>query len=217
MRRVPAKTKTEVFGLFPVPVMRVRGALTKSHVRRLVNHFSPLAMGGKRDKRWAKSYSSTEMLQAKDDPMMAEAAECVQPHLVEFGQLLFGEEIDWAVREMWVNVLEKQGNQRLHNHANSFASGVIYLTATHPDSRTEFRRSVTGTDFYFKNNHPGVKHGPFNMERWVSPKAAAGDLLLFPSYLMHFVPPNVGERRITMAFNAVPKRLNAWGYTVTLG
>ena len=28
------------------------------------------------------------------------------------------------------------------------------------------------------------------------------------------VPPNAGERRITLAFNAIPARLDSWGYTV---
>jgi hypothetical protein len=31
---------------------------------------------------------------------------------------------------------------------------------------------------------------------------------------MHAVPPNRGERRITLAFNAIPLRLDSWGYVV---
>jgi ectoine hydroxylase-related dioxygenase (phytanoyl-CoA dioxygenase family) len=42
-----------------------------------------------------------------------------------------------------------------------------------------------------------------------------GDVILFPSYLMHAVPPNPGERRVTMAFNAIPSRLDSWGYAVS--
>jgi hypothetical protein len=38
--------------------------------------------------------------------------------------------------------------------------------------------------------------------------------MLFPSYLMHAVPANAGERRITMAFNAIPTHLDSWGYRV---
>jgi hypothetical protein len=34
---------------------------------------------------------------------------------------------------------------------------------------------------------------------------------------MHAVPPNPGERRITMAFNAIPSRLESWGYAITFG
>ncbi|MBI2733849.1 MAG: hypothetical protein HYX44_11275, partial [Aquabacterium sp.] len=47
-----------------------------------------------------------------------------------------------------------------------------------------------------------------------SPAPQPGDLVLFPSYLMHAVPPNEGERRITLALNAIPVRLDSWGYAV---
>ena len=41
-----------------------------------------------------------------------------------------------------------------------------------------------------------------------------GDMVLFPSYLMHAVPPNAGERRVTLSFNAIPTRLDSWGYII---
>ena len=63
-------------------------------------------------------------------------------------------------------------------------------------------------------DHPGAAQGPYNADKWVSPEPAPGDLALFPSYLMHAVPPNAGEQRITLAFNAIPTRLNSWGYEV---
>jgi hypothetical protein len=43
---------------------------------------------------------------------------------------------------------------------------------------------------------------------------APGDLVLFPSYLLHAVPPNQGERRITLSFNAIPGALDSWGYGI---
>jgi len=41
--------------------------------------------------------------------------------------------------------------------------------------------------------------------------------VLFPSYLMHAVPQNQGQRRITMSFNAIPSGLDSWGYAVKFG
>jgi len=32
---------------------------------------------------------------------------------------------------------------------------------------------------------------------------------------MHAVPPNQGERRITMPFNAIPTHLDSWGYRIS--
>ena len=40
------------------------------------------------------------------------------------------------------------------------------------------------------------------------------DLVLFPSYVLHAVPPNQGERRIPMSFNAIPGGFNSWGYSI---
>jgi len=127
---------------------------------------------------------------------------------------MFGERIGWALKEMWVNVLAPGGHQAMHNHANSFISGVVYLTPTHPGSQTVFMKSPGGHDFAFRNDHARVTPGPFSADKWISPAPSPGDLVLFPSYLMHAVPPNRGERRITLSFNAIPARLDSWGYTI---
>ena len=68
------------------------------------------------------------------------------------------------------------------------------------------------TDFAFRNEHAATTPGPFSADKSVSPAPQAGDLVLFPSYPMQAVPPKPGEQRITMAFNAIPTRLDSWGY-----
>jgi len=181
-------------------------------VRALVAHFSDQAV---RENNASAKLSHTAMLRPGDSPLFVQAAARITPKLAEFGALLFGEQLGWALKEMWVNVLDTGGRQAMHNHANSFISGVVYLTPTHPASQTVFMKSPGGHDFAFKNDHAGTKHGPYNSDKWISPAPEPGDLILFPSYLMHAVPPNPGERRITMAFNAIPTRLDSWGYAVT--
>jgi hypothetical protein len=52
--------------------------------------------------------------------------------------------------------------QARHDHANSFAAGVIYLTTTHPGSQTVFMKWPGGTDFAFRNDHAGMTPGPYN-------------------------------------------------------
>ncbi len=204
----------EVIGLFPTPFMRVPATLPPELVSRLVEHFSSLAL---RDNNTSANLSHTEMLRPGDSPYLVEAAALITPKLSEFGALLFGERMGWSIKEMWVNVLDNGGYQAMHNHANSFISAVVYLTPTHNSSRTVFMKSPGGTDFAFKNDHAGVATGPYNAEKWISPQPEPGDLVLFPSYLMHAVPPNAGERRITLAMNAIPAQLESWGYTVKFG
>lgn len=204
----------EVFGLFPVPLMRVGGALPPALVGGLAAHFAGQAVNANNS---SEQLSHTTMLRPQDSPLFVQAAALLTAPLADFGALLFGERLGWSIKEMWVNVLDSGGRQAMHNHANSFISGVVYLTPTHPDACTVFMKSPGGTDFAFRNDHARTTPGPYNADKWVSPQPEPGDLILFPSYLMHAVPPNPGERRITMAFNAIPTRLDSWGYAVTFG
>jgi hypothetical protein len=203
---------SEVIGLFATPLMRLPAALPRGLVDALVQHFGGLAA---RDNNASANLSHTEMLRPGDSALFVQAAALITPGLVEFGALLFGERLGWSIKEMWVNVLDTGGRQAMHNHANSFVSGVVYLTESHADAQTVFMKSPGGTDFVFRNDHAGTAPGPYSADKWVSPHAAPGDLLLFPSYLMHAVPPNPGAQRITMAFNAIPTRLESWGYAVS--
>jgi uncharacterized protein (TIGR02466 family) len=204
----------EVFGLFPIPFMRAPGTLPEALVAGLVGRFAGLAT---QDNSSSRNLSHTEMLRPTDSPLLGEAARLVAPKLVEYGAHLLGERLPWLLKEMWVNVLDSGGRQAMHNHANSFVSGVVYLTRTHPGSQTVFMKSPGGTDFLFKNDHAQMKPGEFNADKWVSPAPDPGDMVLFPSYLMHAVPPNQGERRVTLSFNAIPAQLNSWGYVIKFG
>ena len=202
----------EVVGLFPTPFMRVPAALRPELVSGLVAHFSARAA---QENNSSANLAHTAMLRPSDSPLLVEAAGAITPLLGDFGALMFGERLGWSLKEMWVNVLDTGGRQAMHNHANSFISGVAYLTHTHPEARTVFMRPLGGSDFSFKNDHAGVQTGRYNADKWISMPPEPGDAVLFPSYLMHAVPPNPGERRITLAFNAIPTQLDSWGYKIS--
>jgi Putative 2OG-Fe(II) oxygenase len=204
----------EVFGIFPTPFMRAPSTLGRPLVAQLLDHFTAQAM---RDNNSSANLSHTDMLRPGDNPLLGAAAELITPKLVEFGLQLFGERLRWGLKEVWVNVLDHGGRQAMHNHANSFISGVVYLTATHASSQTVFMKSPGGHEFSFKNDHAGVTPGQFSADKWVSPAPEPGDMVLFPSYLMHAVPPNQGARRVTLSFNAIPAELNSWGYVIRFG
>ena len=160
----------EVIGLFPTPFMRVPGALRRDLVTGLVEHFSAIARSGE---QFVANLSHTAMLRPSDSPLLVEAAALITPLLADFGALLFGERLGWSLKEMWVNVLDTGGRQAMHNHANSFISGVVYLTPTHPDARTVFMKSPGGTDFSFKNDHAGGDHGTVQRRQVDQPAARA--------------------------------------------
>ena len=197
--------------LFPIPLLRSPQLLGQA--------LNEAAVAAIRNARIESNLRSdqlfhTEVADPRDNKLFQEIAELVGPKLVDFGVLLFGEKLRWTVKEMWTNMLEKGGNQTLHSHANSFVSGIIYLTPSHPACRTVFMRPLGGPDFSFRHHTRSAAMGPFNAGKYVLPEAEPGDLVLFPSYLYHEVPRNQGEQRITVSFNAIPDSLDCWGYRI---
>jgi uncharacterized protein (TIGR02466 family) len=201
----------EAFGLFPTPFLRVPKALDDALVRGLVEHFAAAAV---EPNKASGELSHTAMLRPEDSPLLVQVAERVLPKIEDMGALMFGERLAWTLKEMWVNVLETGGSQSMHHHANSFVPGVVYLTPTHADAQTVFLRSAGTGEFVFRNVHARTTATPFTADRWIGPVPAPGDLVLFPSHLLHAVPANPGGRRITLAFNAIPERLDSWGYAI---
>jgi uncharacterized protein (TIGR02466 family) len=198
--------------LFPIPLMRSPGLLSPE--------LKDAAVAAIRSSRIETNLRSgqlfhTEVADPRDNNLFQTIADLTLPKLVEFGELLFGEKLSWTVKEMWTNMLEAGGNQTMHAHANSFISGIFYLTPSHPASRTVFIRPPGGSDFSFRHHTRSAAIGPYNAGKYVLPEAEPGDLVLFPSYLYHEVPRNQGEQRITIAFNAIPDHLDCWGYRVT--
>src|SRR5258705_889882 len=134
--------------LFPIPLLRSPQLLSPA--------LNEAAVAAIRHARIESNLRSdqlfhTEVADPRDNKLFQEIAELVGPKLVDFGVLLFGEKLRWTVKEMWTNMLEKGGNQTLHSHANSFVSGIIYLTPSHPACRTVFMRPLGGACFFVRH------------------------------------------------------------------
>ena len=100
----------QVVGLFPIPLMRVPGLLGSPLVRELVAHFSARALQANSG---SQGLSHSELLRPADSPLFGETASLVAPKLAEFSVLLFGERLNWAIKEMWVNVLQTGGATKI--------------------------------------------------------------------------------------------------------
>lgn len=201
----------QVEPLFPIPLMRCPGLLSPELVAAAVAAIrdAPIEKNLRSDQLF-----HTQISDPRHNKLFEQLSELAIPKLADFGALLFGERLQWTIKEMWTNVLEPGGSQALHSHANSFASGVFYLTPSHPGSRTVFVRPPGGFEFSFRHHTRSAAVGPFNAGKYVVPEAEPGDLILFPSYLYHEVPKNQGDVRVTVALNAIPDRLDCWGYEI---
>jgi uncharacterized protein (TIGR02466 family) len=199
----------QVMSLFPTPLMQCPAVITAAQAQSLRARFiREAALPNHRDSAAAHS----QIVDPSQDPVLAALARSLMPEVVEMGRLMFGEALPWAIKEMWANVLPTGAHQAVHTHANSFVSGVVYLSEVDASAQTVFIRSLGGRDFVFSNSHAGTVTGAFNADKWIAPAPAIGDAVLFPSSMLHEVPANQGGVRVSIAFNAIPRRLDAWGY-----
>lgn len=106
--------------------------------------------------------------------------------------------LDIPVTHYWANVNNKDGYNISHAHTGAVVSGVIYLQAT-GTGMIEFQPM----NYIYKINHPCWF---YNGSMQYQPED--GDIILFPSYLLHRVEPNpIDKERINIAFNvSYPQR-----------
>lgn len=198
----------QLIGLFPTPLLKLEGFLDAQTIAVLHERAGQMV---DRQNSATELLSHTELVDPRDDSFWRALTEQVRPELVRFGEILFAKPLDWTVKEIWMNVLDPGGSQFMHTHANSFVSGIFYVTTPHPSAATLFRKPSGGGEFIFKNDVP---MGHYSADTWRVPEPKAGDLVLYPSYLLHGVPPNEGPQRVTVAFNAIPNQLDSLGYRI---
>ncbi len=104
--------------------------------------------------------------------------------------------------QSWANRLTKGQYVHEHTHPNSFISGIYYLTSTD-----------TPTQFAFKNIwYEGWDKPPISLKgdeskiyHSVYTDSNAGDLILFPSTVLHRVDEHkTDDERYTISFNTFP-------------
>lgn len=100
----------------------------------------------------------------------------------------------------WANVLRNGQYHNVHNHPESIWSGVYYVVVGKPDPA----RPLSGDlEFIDPRGSINMVSPPGSvMDRKFRVHPHAGLMVLFPSWLQHFVHPYFGPgERITVAFN----------------
>ncbi len=100
--------------------------------------------------------------------------------------------------EGWANVNRYAAFNKVHNHGGSHLSGCYYVAVPPKSGGIVFRdpREVCHMMIL-----PYVNQNDRNLFFKVAPQP--GDLLVFPSWLLHEVEPNMThEERVSVAFNA---------------
>tara|TARA_Y100001963_G_scaffold102450_1_gene141006 strand:+ start:1021 stop:1584 length:564 start_codon:yes stop_codon:yes gene_type:complete len=105
-----------------------------------------------------------------------------------------------SLLSIWKNTYNKDGFQEIHDHVNKEAqlSGCIFLEDQTKDT----------SRFYFYNRHntelviwKEIMNDQTLNNSW-SPNIKAGDIIFFPSYMLHGVTPHkLRKPRTTISFN----------------
>jgi len=92
-----------------------------------------------------------------------------------------------VVDNYWGHIHEKNMSTQIHDHPNSFASGVVYVTVPKGSGSIVFKPSIDDLNRdAFQVSFPPVR----------------GRYYIFPGYLKHYVTRNNSEEvRVSLSFN----------------
>ena len=103
-----------------------------------------------------------------------------------------------VIPQMWINVNKKNDWNAIHSHGQYNISGTYYVKVPKDSGQIVFRdpRPAAITNNFMVNR--------FDKGEFRKVKPIEGLLILFPSYLEHFVEPsNADEDRISISFDVV--------------
>jgi len=143
-----------------------------------------------------------------DNPVVGWLAQCINKTVIDYlraqGQTYQSE---WRL-QAWPNVNRFGDYHDLHNHPHSYLSGTYYvqIPTDIEDLPGRADRRPGAISFYdprAQANMTAIRDDP-QVEAEYTIQPVAGTILLWPSFLHHFVHPNLSKQnRVSISFNVV--------------
>ena len=113
---------------------------------------------------------------------------------------------NFQITTSWINKTDKSEYIDKHSHPNSIISGVYYVSTTPKCAPIIFSKPHLYSNITFQNiqlAYSGDNKNQYNTDYYgVNP--LPGELLMFPSWLEHYVSPNMSkQKRISISFNII--------------
>ena len=106
---------------------------------------------------------------------------------------------------IWMNINQGPAFNRPHLHEDATLSGVYYVKAGPDDGKIVFQHPAANFTYHVNEDVAGDLN-EFTSSNWrFTP--TPGMLLIFPSYLIHYVEPSLNfNERVSIAFNLSIKK-----------
>jgi uncharacterized protein (TIGR02466 family) len=114
---------------------------------------------------------------------------------------------EWTLQG-WPNINRRGDYHSLHNHPHCYLSGTYYIDVPIQTSENYHRNDIAPGSISFFDPRPQANMTAIKGDNQVETEYAllpiSGTLLLWPSWLQHFVHPNFSDQpRISMSFNVL--------------
>jgi uncharacterized protein (TIGR02466 family) len=182
--------------IFPTPVMRA--SIGRGFSEEELGFF---------ERMWTRSQANVTNFRSFDTrvldaPEMESLRAMVAEHVNQFGWKVISAHPrhKFYITQSWLNFTQPGQSHFRHMHTNSLISGSLYIyVKKEVDSICFYRNS--GAQILVTDDHSNPYTTPIHRVT-----VGVGDLVLFPSSLLHDVEPTTGGHiRVSLAFNAFIK------------
>jgi len=142
-------------------------------------------------------------------PELSKLSEYILSLAITYGNEILNYNYDkYKFSQSWLSLKYPNQHHREHNHPNSLISGVLYYGDFLKDTPLiNFHKMEMGINsFILSPKQKQLGDNPKYSSNQYTLSIQPGNLILFPSYLVHSVPENNTDQvRKSLAFNIVPE------------
>lgn len=191
----------ELFSIFPTPVVKFRVP------ENLMRHVESL-----KDRTNQNAVRSGRNIVSEDKYILDNMEyEDIRAWFVsrstEFLRTVQAIDSESIITQSWINKNSTGNSCHVHSHQNSIISGVFYMDCPNGAPGLSFHKPEIGGMFTWTmepQHFVGIEQDYTYVSRTYNMEVSSGELILFPSWLIHSVPVNNAvQDRWSLAFNTM--------------
>lgn len=115
-------------------------------------------------------------------------------------------DVNMQITTSWIVLGKKNQKSILHNHNNSFLSGILYLQANKKEDYIVFSQMPSVDRFALDISKPSKENpGSLLVQKQSNIFVNTGDILIFSSHTYHMIEPIKSNKdRLSLVFNIFP-------------